>query len=52
MKTAYGPDLHLTVDFEDIELEKSSALAISYTWGEFDREDEFIGHDTESNPFG
>jgi len=48
MKTAYGPDLHLTVDFEDIELGKSSALAISYTWGEFDREDKFIGHDTET----
>jgi hypothetical protein len=46
----YGPDLHLRVEFEDIELEKSSAIAISYTWGEFDREGEFIGHDTESNP--
>jgi hypothetical protein len=46
----YGPDLHLRVEFEDTELEKSSAIAISYTWGEFDREDEFIGHDTESNP--
>ncbi|KIX04666.1 uncharacterized protein Z518_05536 [Rhinocladiella mackenziei CBS 650.93] len=46
----HGSDLHLNIEFDDIELEKSSAIAISYTWGEFDREDEVIGHDTEGTP--
>jgi hypothetical protein len=46
----HGSDIHLNVEFDDIELENSSAIAISYTWGEFDREDEFIGHDTKGTP--
>jgi hypothetical protein len=41
---SFSEDLHLTVEIEQVELEKSHAVATSYTWGEFDRRDVPIGH--------
>lgn len=35
---------HLALKIEQVELEKSQAVAISYTWGEFDRVYVNIGH--------
>lgn len=40
---------HLKVEYEYVELSKSSAIAISYTWGEFDRRDVVIGHDAQGS---
>jgi hypothetical protein len=34
----------LAVQVEEVELEKSKAIAISYTWGEFERRYVDIGH--------
>jgi len=36
---------HLNIDYDNVELSNTKALAISYTWGEFDREKVKIGHD-------
>jgi hypothetical protein len=43
----FSKDLHLKIKVEDVELSKSAAVAISYTWGEFDRRDIAIGHDAQ-----
>jgi hypothetical protein len=43
-------DPHLEIKYDDVELSKSLAVALSYTWGEFDRRDVFIGHDTQGTP--
>lgn len=41
--------LHLKIETEDVELSRSLAIAISYTWGEFDRKDVVIGHSAQGN---
>jgi hypothetical protein len=41
---SFSDKLHLAAKLERVELEKSHAVAISYTWGEFDRRDVDIGH--------
>lgn len=38
---------HLKIDYDYINLADSRALAVSYTWGEFDREEWVIGHDAD-----
>ena len=42
-----GP--HLSIDLQRVKLDRENAIAISYTWGEFDRRDVYIGH-TDLNP--
>jgi hypothetical protein len=41
---SFSENLHLTVAVEEVELEESQAVAISYTWGQFERENVSIGH--------
>jgi len=41
----FSQNLHLNVDYDHVELSNTKAPAISYTWGEFDREKVKIGHD-------
>jgi hypothetical protein len=41
------PDTHLIVRFRDVVLQNSSAVAISYAWGDFDLQPFDIGHDAE-----
>src|SRR2546423_2816847 len=36
---------HLSVEFCYVRLEKNNAIAISYTWGEFDRRNVLMGHE-------
>lgn len=43
-------ELHLLVEHDHTELKRGAAVAISYTWGEFDRKDIVIGHDFQGNP--
>ena len=43
-------DLHLKVEYEHVEQSKSLALAVSYTWEEFDQRDIFTGHDAQGIP--
>lgn len=40
------PTQHLSAEFCHVRLEKNNAIAISYTWGEFDRRDVLMGHET------
>ena len=39
-----GGKSHLSVETKKAELHESSGVAISYTWGEFDRDKRLIGH--------
>lgn len=39
-----GLSPHLSVEIDDVPLKSKSATAISYAWGEFDREKTSIGH--------
>ncbi|KKY14869.1 hypothetical protein UCRPC4_g06636 [Phaeomoniella chlamydospora] len=41
---AFSDDLHLVVEIDEVELDTSKAIAISYTWGEFDRRPVDLGH--------
>jgi hypothetical protein len=43
-------DLHLQIDCREVELSKSLAIAVSYTWGEFGRRDVLIGHNDRGKP--
>lgn len=42
-------ELHLCIEIFQVKLSASKAVAISYTWGEFDREKVVIGHDADGN---
>jgi hypothetical protein len=44
-----GKGQHLCISFESVELHRVKAVAISYTWGEFDRRNVYIGH-SDINP--
>lgn len=48
-KIASDLSLHLKIEYATVEIIKSFAVAISYTWGEFDRTDFVIGHDAAGN---
>lgn len=39
--------VHLVISLDQVELSTSKAIAISYTWGEFDRRDVVVGHDAQ-----
>ncbi len=41
---AFSEDLHLTIDYQRVELGSSQAIAISYAWGRFERTKAAIGH--------
>jgi hypothetical protein len=41
--------LHVKVEYDIVKIANSSAIAISYTWGSFDRADVIIGHDAAGN---
>jgi hypothetical protein len=38
------------VEVEYVELKQGSAVALSYTWGKFNRKDAIIGHHSQGNP--
>ena len=40
-----GDDLHPVISFQDGPLSDQQAVAISYTWGEFNRRQVPLGHD-------
>ena len=44
-----GKEQHLCLSLQSAELDRIKAVAISYTWGEFDRRDVYIGH-SDINP--
>lgn len=41
----FSADLHLLVTTKSTRLNRGNAVAISYTWGEFNRRDVVLGHD-------
>lgn len=43
------PDLHLLIEVNEVALSQDVGVAISYTWGEFNRTKTAIGHDQNSN---
>lgn len=45
---SYSDSQHLSVEITQIELKRGEAIAISYTWGEFDRKPRAIGHVVEN----
>src|SRR5689334_8201300 len=40
----FGSGPHLTIDLQRVKLDRQNAVAVSYTWGEFDRRDVYMGH--------
>lgn len=43
----HSEDLHLLVSWSYVNLDHGNVVAISYTWGEFNRTDSVIGHDAD-----
>ena len=43
-------DTHLLVETKKIEIRQDNAVAISHTWGEFDRKDRYVGHRQDGTP--
>jgi hypothetical protein len=39
----------VNIEYDYVKLSKSLAIAISYTWGEFDRRDVVVAHDAQGN---
>ena len=46
----FSTDLHLIITTESIKLKRSKAIALSYTWGKFDRKRRCIGHHPNNTP--
>lgn len=49
-RCAFSKDKHLLVEEEVVEIERDKAVALSYTWGDFDRHDIPIGHGKNHAP--
>ncbi|KAK0506968.1 hypothetical protein JMJ35_010668 [Cladonia borealis] len=46
----FSTNPHLIVTTDYVELKRSKAIALSYTWGEFDRKRRCIGHRPDNTP--
>lgn len=46
----FSDDLHLLISPAFVNLEHGNAIALSYTWGEYEREKRAIGHDSDGTP--
>jgi len=46
----HSEDLHLLVSWRHADLDQDDVVAVSYTWGEFNRNDFVVGHDSNGKP--
>lgn len=49
-RCTFSKDKHLLIQEEIVEIERDKAVALSYTWGDFNRHDVPIGHGKNQTP--